>query len=102
VVRNASNNSDTADCDKAIGELLFDEYLAVHIENLAGGPLHLGRRAVTPNPTTPRGAVVASQGDFTTLDVASTLDSALDSVSGRTTADLGPPQDRPPPSARRW
>lgn len=50
MVRNASNNSDTADCDKALGELLFDEDLAVHIENLAGGPLHSGRRAVTPNP----------------------------------------------------
>ena len=40
VVRNASNNSDTADWGKAIGELLLDEYLAVHIENLAGGPLY--------------------------------------------------------------
>ena len=39
VVRNASNNSDTADWGTAIGELLLDEYLAVHIENLAGGPL---------------------------------------------------------------
>ena len=56
-VRNTSSSSDKADWDKAIGEISFDEYLAVHIENLAGGPLHSGRRAVTPNPTTPRGAV---------------------------------------------
>jgi hypothetical protein len=55
VVRNASNNSDTADCDKAIGELLLDKYLAVHIENLAGGPLYSGRRAVTPKPHHSRG-----------------------------------------------
>jgi hypothetical protein len=59
-VRNTSSNSDRADWGKAIGELLLDEYLAVHIENLAGGPLHSGRRAVTPNPTTPWGAVFAS------------------------------------------
>ena len=56
-VRNTSSNSDRADWGKAIGEISFDACLAVHIENLAGGPLHSGRRAVTPNPTTPWGAV---------------------------------------------
>ena len=39
------------------GRALLDECLAVHIENLAGGPLESGSRAVTSNPTTPRGAV---------------------------------------------
>lgn len=56
-VRNTSASLDKADWDKAIGEVSFDEYLAVHIENLAGGHLQSGRRAVTPNPTTPGGAV---------------------------------------------
>ncbi|MBK8446514.1 MAG: hypothetical protein IPL41_07505 [Micropruina sp.] len=37
--RNTSISSDKAESDKAIGELSFDEYLAVHIENLADGPL---------------------------------------------------------------
>jgi hypothetical protein len=59
--RNTSINSDKAESDKAIGEISFDEYLAVHIENLAGGHLQSGRRAVTPNPTTPRGSVVAAR-----------------------------------------
>ncbi len=49
-VRNTSINSDTADWDIAIGEISFDEYLAVHIKNLAGGPLNQG---AVPSPQTP-------------------------------------------------
>jgi hypothetical protein len=39
----------------------FDEYLAVHIENLAGGPSTQDAAPPPPNPTTPRGAVQLSE-----------------------------------------
>ena len=41
--RNASNSSDRADWDRAIGEISFSEYLAVHTENHADGPLNWSR-----------------------------------------------------------
>src|SRR3954454_22816437 len=56
-VRNASSNSDTADWGRAIGgDSFFGEYLAVHTENHADGPLTLGAAPLPPNPTTPRDA----------------------------------------------
>src|SRR4051812_7839065 len=49
--RNASSSSDTADWDKAIGgDSFFGEYLAVHTENHADGPLIPG---AAPYPQTP-------------------------------------------------
>src|SRR3954447_2288331 len=56
-VRNASSSSDTADWGRAIGADSFNgEYLAVHTEDHAGGPLRLGAAPSPPNPTTPRDA----------------------------------------------
>src|SRR4051794_17947956 len=56
-VRNASSNSDTADWGRAIGgDPFFGEYLAVHTENHADGPLTLGAAPLLPNPTTQRDA----------------------------------------------
>src|SRR4051812_42972978 len=56
-VRNASSNSDTADWDKAIGEVPFGECLAVHTEDPADGPHIVGAAPPAPkNPTTPRDA----------------------------------------------
>src|SRR4051794_8031504 len=55
--RNASSNSDTADWGRAIGGDSFNgEYLAVHTENHADGPLTLGAAPLHPNPTTRRDA----------------------------------------------
>src|SRR4051812_29006019 len=50
-VRNASRSSDTADWDKAIGEVPFGECLAVHTEDPADGPYIVG--AAPPAPKTP-------------------------------------------------
>src|SRR3954451_21580548 len=50
-VRNASRSSDTADWDKAIGEVPFGECLAVHTEDPADGPHIVG--AAPPAPKTP-------------------------------------------------
>ena len=44
----------SADCEKAIREIFFDPCLAVHIENLAGGP-SIQEAAPSP-PTTTHGA----------------------------------------------
>ena len=40
--RNASSSSDRADWGKAIGEISFGEYLAVHTDDLADGPYLTG------------------------------------------------------------
>src|SRR3954469_13385328 len=50
-VRNASSSSDTADWDKAIGEVPFGECLPVHTEDPADGPYIVG--AAPPAPKTP-------------------------------------------------
>src|SRR5215216_4727922 len=58
-VRNASSSSDTADWGRAIGGDSFDEYLAVHTEDHADGPLTLGAAPLLPKPTTPGDAYEA-------------------------------------------
>src|SRR5215213_2763378 len=48
--RNASSSSETADWDKAIGGVPFGECLAVHTEDLAGGPHMPGAAPITLKP----------------------------------------------------
>src|SRR5215207_5678735 len=52
--RNASSSSDATDWDNAIGGNLPGEYLPVHTENPADGPLTQAGSPTTRNPTTPR------------------------------------------------
>src|SRR5215203_5781191 len=51
--RNASSSSDATDWDNAIGGNLPGEYLPVHTENPADGPLTQASSPTTRNPTTP-------------------------------------------------
>src|SRR5829696_6198923 len=51
--RNASSSSDATDWDNAIGGNLPGEYLPVHTENPADGPLTQAGSPPTRNPTTP-------------------------------------------------
>src|SRR5215207_9976231 len=51
--RNASSSSDATDWDNAIGGNLPGEYLPVHTENPADGPLTQAGSPTTRNPTTP-------------------------------------------------
>ena len=53
---------DRADWDKAIGEISFGAYLAVHTKNLADGPTYLEATPLPPNPTTPRDSYRGSAG----------------------------------------
>jgi hypothetical protein len=53
-VQNTSSNPDTAESGKAVGEISFDEYLAVHIKNLAGGPFS---QEAVPSPKPHHSAV---------------------------------------------
>src|SRR5688572_30155680 len=51
--RNASSSSDATDWDNAIGGNLPGEYLPVHTENPADGPLTQAGSPTARNPTTP-------------------------------------------------
>ena len=50
---NASNRSDTADWDRAIGKNSFDACLAVHTEDLADGPPISSGHALRQSPPPP-------------------------------------------------
>src|SRR3712207_6055624 len=82
-VRNASSRSDTADWDKAIGGDPFGECLAVHTEDLAGGPHTPGAAPITAK-TPPRHGTLTRQ----VVEVGQNV-----GPGGETALDLDPRRD---------
>jgi len=75
LARNASDNSDRADSGKALGEVCFGEYLAVHTDDLADGAYLTEVAPEDPNPSTSRDA-------YTPVAVGSHFDRSSSHLAG--------------------